>query len=48
MLEHPDITAIRRTGYPAHFGEAPPRLIDEDYEYESRREEALLEAQESD
>ena len=48
MLEHPDITAIQRTGYPARYAETPPRLIDEDWEYERRREEALLEAQESD
>ena len=48
MLEHPDITAIQRTGYPLRYGEAPPRLYDEDWEYENSRDEALLEAQESD
>jgi hypothetical protein len=48
MLEHPDITAALRTGYPTQYAEAPPRLIDEDWEYEHRREEALLEAQERD
>lgn len=48
MLEHPDITAIQRTGYPTRYAEAPPREIDEDWAYEHRRDEALLEAQESD
>ena len=48
MLEHPDITAIRATGYPTRYSEAPPRQIDEDWEYDRRREEALLNSEESD
>lgn len=42
MYDHPDIESALRTGYPRSYHSEPRRLVDEDYEYEKRRDEALL------
>lgn len=42
MYDHPDIESAPRTGYPRSYHSEPRRLVDEDYEYEKRRDEALI------
>lgn len=39
--DHPDIESALRTGYPRSYGRPEPEY-DEDWEYENRRDEALL------
>lgn len=39
--DHPDIESAMRTGYPRSY-HTPGHCVDEDWEYENRRDEALL------
>lgn len=39
--DHPDIASALRTGYPRSY-HTSGRCVDEDFEYENRRDEALL------
>lgn len=40
--DHPDIESAMRTGYPCSHFHNPIREVDHDFEYENRRDEALL------
>lgn len=42
LPDHPDIESAMRTGYPRSFHSSSRREVDEDWEYENRRDEALL------
>lgn len=46
--DHPDIECAMRTGYPCSYFSGRYREVDEDFEYENRRDEALLAEMEDD
>lgn len=41
LPDHPDVESALRTGYPRSC-HTPARCVDEDWEYENRRDEAFL------
>ena len=43
LPDHPDIESAMRTGYPRSY-RSRARYVDEDWEYENRRDEALLDS----